>query len=304
MTDSIVQSRIQLTDFCPLYVPLVSGDDYAVLIDSGTRQMLPVLLETMRSAGVVSARLRFVLHTHSHHDHIGSNAELKRRTGCLVAAHPRYRAWHSDFERHVQEFARPLPELVEDTAELREEVLGILDGEHRVDLMVDEGFEVDLGGVRLEALAFPGHMEAELGWLERSSRTLILGDAITGLDWPIFHSHLSVTGYRSSLDRIESLLDDVGITNVLFSHFPPASADETRALVGKARAYLDEIEVNLIRIVAESATVSVAALWTELCRRMERRREFRALNTVRAHVEDLLARAVIRNVGDHDYALR
>ncbi len=50
-------------------------------------------------------------------------------------------------------------------------------------LFIDEGVQFNLGGdVSLRAYQLPGHMMAELGWRESSTRTLILGDAITGLD--------------------------------------------------------------------------------------------------------------------------
>jgi hypothetical protein len=75
------------------------------------------------------------------------------------------------------------------------EVLGILDAPCTLDVLTGEGVQFNLGGdVSLHAFSLPGHMLAELGWFESSTRTLILGDAITGLDWPLFHSHLTVQG--------------------------------------------------------------------------------------------------------------
>src|SRR5262245_779724 len=103
----IYQTRTQLSDAIPLYVPLVKGTEYAVWIDSGVKAMAAQFAAAMQSAGVADSALRFILHTHSHHDHIGCDSQLKAQTGCLVVAHPRYAAWHSDFERHYQEFARP-----------------------------------------------------------------------------------------------------------------------------------------------------------------------------------------------------
>lgn len=43
---------------------------------------------------------------------------------------------------------------------------------------------------------------------------------------------------------------------------------------------------------------------TGLCARLERLREFRALNMAAAHVQDLLARGVIREVETQVYELR
>src|SRR5687767_11583091 len=111
----IYEASIPLTPTAPLNVYLVKGGDYAVWIDSGIKSMFPLFVETMERAGVKPGDLKFVLHTHSHHDHMGGSGQLKAYTGCLIAAHPYYAAWHADFERHYHEFARPFPHLMPDT---------------------------------------------------------------------------------------------------------------------------------------------------------------------------------------------
>jgi glyoxylase-like metal-dependent hydrolase (beta-lactamase superfamily II) len=301
----IYQAKLDLTEQIPLHVYLVKGSHYAVWIDSGVKAMFPLLQETMARAGVADGALRFVLHTHSHHDHIGCNAQLKKKTGCLVAASEHYAHWHADFERHYEEFARPLPHLVPDTEKLREAVFGILDAPHPVDLSVDEGAQFHLGGgVSLQAFRFPGHMLAELGWFEPSTRTFILGDAVTGLDWPFFHSHLSVQGYRDSLTKLGSLMGDLAAERVLLAHFPPMTSEEVEGVLEQAAAYIDEVEATLIRILAGHERVTLEELWTQTCVRMAREKDFRALNMVFAHVQDLLARRFIREVDSETYDLR
>jgi glyoxylase-like metal-dependent hydrolase (beta-lactamase superfamily II) len=301
----ILQAQIMLSEVIPLHVHLVRGTQYAVWIDSGTKAMFPQLVETMEQAGIRDGDLRFILHTHSHHDHIGSNAQLKDKTGCLIAAPAQYAAWHEDFERHYQEFARPFPDLVPDTPALRAEVLGILDEPRPLDLVVDEGVQFNLGGgVSLTAYSLPGHMLAELGWLESSTHTLILGDAITGLDWPIFHSHLSVQGYRDTLAKVRWLVAEFGVQQVRFAHFPPKAPAELEDLLNRAAAYIDDVEDTIIRVLASQPTVTLEQLWIETCARMERIQEFRALNMVFAHVQDLMARGFIREVGPETYAVR
>ena len=301
----IFRATTHLSETIPLHVHLVKGAHYAVWIDSGVKTMLPELLATMDRAEVRAADLRFVLHTHSHHDHIGCNARLKDLTGCLLAAPADYAAWHADFERHYQEFARSFPHLVPDTPELRAEVLDVLDAPRPLDLFIDEGVQFNLGGgVNLRAYSLPGHMLAELGWFEESTRTLILGDAVTGLDWPLFHSHLSVRDYRDSLARIRRLVYDLGVERVLFAHFPPMTPDEVGDLLARAAAYIDEVESTLIRLIASAPQVTLEDLWIGLCARLERLREFRALNMAAAHVQDLLARGVIREVETQVYELR
>lgn len=301
----IFQAKIALTDTIPLHVYLVKGADYAVWIDSGIKSMFPLLVETMTDAGVKNSDLRFILHTHSHHDHIGCNAQLQDKTHCLIAAPAFYAAWHSDFERHYAEFARTFPDLMPDTPALREEVLGILDEPRPLNLHIQEGTQFNLGGgVSLRAYSFPGHMLAELGWFEASTKTLILGDAVTGLAWPLFHSHLTVRGYRDTLTKIRRLIPELDIQCVLFAHFPPMNPTEVDHLLDQAAAYIDEIEVTLLRILAANDMVTLEMLWTETCQRMERLREFRSLNMVYAHMLDLIERGIVREVQAQQYVLR
>ena len=294
INDNIVQTSLQLTEQIPLHVYLVKGADYAVFIDSGVKPMFPKLLNTVRESGLGAGDIKYILHTHSHHDHIGSNAQLKAATGCQVAAHRLYAHWHSDFERHYQEFARPFPELVEDTPALRNEVLGVLDLPHTVEVMVDEGTSFDLGGgVELEAYRFAGHMQAELGWYEKSTKTLILGDVITLMNAPFIHGHLIVAGYRESLRKIHLLVDRLGVKLILMAHFPPHSPREIKLLINQAYEYLDQIDHVVIQCLKVNGSADLKTLWKSVCDTLEKVQEFRSLSTVNAHVEDLKQKNVI-----------
>jgi glyoxylase-like metal-dependent hydrolase (beta-lactamase superfamily II) len=187
---------------------------------------------------------------------------------------------------------------------LRDEVLGILDSPRPLDLFIEEGVQFNLGGgVSLQALSFPGHLLAEYGWFEASTKTLILGDAVTGLDWPLFHSHLSVQGYRDSLAKIRHIVEESGVEQVLFSHFPPMHPAETKALTFQAEAYINEIERTLLNLLAAHGPATLELLWNETCHRLERIREFRSLNMVNAHIEDLTQRGLAQQIETETYQL-
>lgn len=298
-----------LTEAIALHVPLIVGPRAAAIIDTGVKPMLDQLRAMIDGAGVGPANnrggLRWILHTHSHHDHIGCNARLQDTFGSLIAGPGYYAAWHEDFELHLQEFARSWPELIPDTPDLRAEVLDILDQPRPLDAHLSAGDVIDLGGgVQLEAIDAPGHMMAELAYLERSTRTLILGDAITGIDWPIFHSHLDVPAYRSTLDRLESLIPERGIQAVQAAHYGRMNPLEAISLIRKARDYIDEVEAAVLSELAQSPKVSLEQVWTGVCESMGRIREFRALNMVRAHLADLESRGLCRTVGTGMFELR
>jgi len=297
-------AKLMLTEEIPLYVFLVKGEDYSVWIDSGIKPMFDSLVETMETAGVSDDDLKFILNTHSHHDHIGCNASIKNKTGCFIAAPKYYAHWHSDFDAHYAEFARPFPELFPDTPELRGEALDPLDAEHKIDVYIDEGSEFDLGGgVKLTAYSFPGHMLSELGWFESSTKTLVLADAITGLDWGLIHGHLTVSGYRNTIDKIERLLDELDVKQVYMAHYDPMTPDEMRELTKKARDYINGIERTVITVATESDTVTLKTLWEEFLKRHDKLTEFRSLSTINAHVEDLIERQILKEVDSQTYTL-
>lgn len=298
-----------LTEQIRLHVPLVMGERAAALIDTGVKPMFVALREMISAAGVGPAHdrggLRWIVHTHSHHDHIGCNASVQATFGSLIVGPGHYASWHEDFERHFQEFARPVPELIPDSEELRAEVLDILDEPRPLDLHLGPGDVIDLGGgVRLEAIDASGHMLAELAYVERSTSTLVLGDAITGLDWPIFHSHLDVGAYRATLARLEALIPANSIRSVQAAHFGRLGADETLDLIDRARVYIDAVEAAVLRQLAGATRVSLEQVWTGVCESMGRIREFRALNMVRAHLADLESRGLCRGTGGDEFELR
>lgn len=308
--DSISRvASTNLTDAIALHVPLIVGERASAIIDTGVKPMFAQLRALADNAGVGNAGtpggLQWILHTHSHHDHIGCNAQMQDAFGSLIAGPGHYSAWHEDFERHYHEFARPCPELVPDTPELRAEVLGILDEPRPLDLHLNPGDVIDLGGeVQLEAIDAPGHMLAELAYLERSTATLILGDAITGLDWPIFHSHLDVGAYRATLDRLEKLIPTRNISSVQAAHYGRMTPMEALTLIERARIYIDDVEASVLSELAGTGRVSLEQVWTGVCMTMGRVREFRALNMVRAHLADLEARRLCRKVDNGEYELR
>ena len=168
VADGIWQVEQALTPDIPLHVHLVRGD-VAVLIDTGLSSTYPYIGPLLDTARVLPRDVRLILNTHAHHDHVGSNRRVQQDTHALIAAPAGAVAWMEDHRRHLREFAFHHPEIIPDTPELRAELESTLDGEARVDLIVDEGFVLRLGRhVELQAISLPGHMPAELAYYERS----------------------------------------------------------------------------------------------------------------------------------------
>ncbi len=91
-------------------------------------------------------RLTHVLNTHHHHDHTGGNLELKQATGCTIVGHRR------------------------DAARIP-----------GIDLAVDAGGEVALGGVRAQVMDVSGHTLGHIAYWFASEQALFCGDTLFSL---------------------------------------------------------------------------------------------------------------------------
>jgi glyoxylase-like metal-dependent hydrolase (beta-lactamase superfamily II) len=302
ITDAIWQMEQTLAPGIPLHVHLVKGQT-AALIDTGLTDSFPHIQRLLATAGVPGPEVRLVLLTHPHHDHIGASNQVRRATGALFAAPRGAEPWIADHERQLREFALHHPHLVPDTPQLRQETIATMDGPLRVDLQIGEGFRADLGaGVTLEAIALPGHLPWELGYFEAGSGTLVLGDAVTGYDWPLFHGHVLPAAYRATLRRLRALTHDLPIRRALPAHFPALDGAAFLALLDRVEAYLDAVDAAVSGEVRRAGEADLATVWRGVCAAMNKEPEFRALGMVAAHLHDLQERGAIARTGPERYA--
>jgi glyoxylase-like metal-dependent hydrolase (beta-lactamase superfamily II) len=283
-----------LSDEVVLNVHLVVGSEFAVFVDSGISVMYDDLLALVDRAGVGRSAVRLVLNTHSHHDHIGCNGRLKTELNCLVAAPQAYANWHGDFDNQYNEFANAHPDIIGDSPEQRRGILATLDLPHHVDLHLTEGSVVSLGGgVELTCLELPGHMSSEVGFLEHKTGVLLLGDVLSGTKWSFFHGYVNVPQYRQTLTRLSRIMASGEVSEVHAGHYPvlaPAQCEEVLTAIG---GLMDDVEEEIGGIIAARGSATRATIWTSVCDNMAKARDFRALNVVNAHLEDLVGRLVL-----------
>lgn len=305
LVPGVWQVHQQLSEEVPLYLHLVVGPSGAALVDGGLPSSLPAIERLMAAAGVQDRDLHFLLNTHGHHDHIGTFAELRTRTNARVVADPAAVRWIEDLEANLREFALHRPDIVADTPELRAELAPTFGTPCPVDVTITEGGAVRLGGgIVLEALQLPGHVVGELGWLERSSRTLLLGDVVTGTSWSFFHGHLLPTQLRRSLHRLRALTLDQGVQLVCLAHYASRTGDEFLDLLAEVERYLDQV-TETVEGALSTTPRSLTEVWRRTCAAMGRVEEFRGLAMVAAHVREAVASGRARCVGPDLYvALR
>ncbi len=129
----------------------------AIAIDTAT-QCLPWIADELAARGW---RLKLIISSHGHWDHIGDNAAVAEHTGADVAAHPldRDRLIHPSTDAPFE----------------------ILPSVPAVDLA--EGGEIRFGEIRLRVLHTPGHTEGSVCLYATDEGLLFSGDTLFAGGW-------------------------------------------------------------------------------------------------------------------------
>lgn len=126
---------------------LFTSDEGHVLLDGALPQSAPEILSNIRELGFNPKDVRYLLNSHAHFDHSGGLAELKRETGARLVAHEGdVSALEGGFylgsERLASFQAPPV----------------------KVDLVIEDGYVLELGPIRLVAHHTPGHSRGCTSW--------------------------------------------------------------------------------------------------------------------------------------------
>lgn len=191
---------------------LILGDDDALLFDTGMG---------IGSIRAVVAELTdlpvTVLNSHTHMDHVGSNAEFERvlamdteftRARALGRTNAEVRG-----EVHESALCRPLPAgITADSYHTRA---------FEIDAFVGDGDTIELGGRTLEVVAVPGHTPDAIALLDREAGFLWTGDSFyEGPIW-LFAPETDLEAYRTSMTRLADLAPE--LTSLFTAHNTPVA---------------------------------------------------------------------------------
>lgn len=169
--------------------------------------------EILDSLAADDLKVKYIVNTHAHWDHVGGNQELKKATGAPIVTHP--------------DEAAALPNVSRRAA-----VWGGEAQNSEADLAVQEGDVLEVGGIRFRVIDLKGHSPGGIGFvfegeLDLDGQTLlrrfvICGDALFAgsigrTDFPGGNLDLLLDNIRT---RIFSLPDD---TFVLPGHGPAST---------------------------------------------------------------------------------
>lgn len=200
------------------------GDDLT-LVDAGHRSAAPLMEEAMRGAGLDPARIRRIVLTHCHRDHVGSAGELAARHGAQVLAHR--------LDAPVVRGEAPVPEpvLLDWEVPLYEHGLTVPPAPPtRVDRELEDGEPLDFGdGARV--VHSPGHTDGSIAVHLPHHGVLFTGDCVAGVG-RVMPGVFNVDrgAVLVSVRRLASLAP----STVCFGHGDPVTEDATRLLLEAA----------------------------------------------------------------------
>lgn len=276
-------------------VHLIVQDGRVALVDTGTQQSVPAVLDTLAALGLGPDAVDYILLTHVHLDHAGAAGVLMARCpNARLVVHP----------RGAPHMVDPARLVAGATAVYGEEKFRALYGEvlpvsaARV-IEAGDGFELELAGRRLAFFDTPGHARHHLCVHDPASGGVFTGDAF-GLSYReldadgrpfIFPTTTPVQfepeAMHASIDRIMAL----GPSAAYLTHY--GRVTDLPRLAGDLHALLDAF----VRL-AEAVPVEGALRHTWLVA------ELMALLTKQLHLHGCrLGDADLRRLLAHDVEL-
>ena len=206
-----------------VYAYLIYGKQFC-MVDSGIAPAKEMVLDYLRKTGHAPKEVRWLLQTHSHGDHIGLSAEIKRISGCHLVAHGAEKDWIEDIDTQYRE--RPTPTFrsyVQESA--------------KVDRVVKDGDGLDLGGgENLKVIHTPGHSAGSISFVYSTDGALFSGDAIPVAGGLPIYSDVFVT-----IQSVRKLKAIKGLKALFSSWHDPIQEEKVYQTMDKALAYMQRV---------------------------------------------------------------
>ena len=208
---AITEDFYQLgTPSFPVYLSL--GDE-GMIIEGGTGGVAAIIMEQLKGLGIPPERIKYIVLTHTHADHIGAVPHLKRLLPHLKTVASPVAARLLASGETMKEFLRmdrTLAEIMLAKGRIAELPPQIDNYVFAVDMVVSEGDRIDLGsGVTWTIYETPGHSPCHISLYNESQGIVVIGDA-TGfyvpekdVFWPNYFN--SLEAYCDSIRKLAAL---------------------------------------------------------------------------------------------------
>lgn len=211
-----------------VYAYLIYGNQLC-MVDSGIAPAKEMVFDYLRKTGRDLKEVRWILQTHSHGDHIGLSSEIKKISGCRVAAHGAEIDWIEDIDKQYRE--RPTPTF-----------RTYVQNGTKVDRVVKDGEVLDLdGGESLKVIHTPGHSAGSISFIYSADGALFSGDAIPVAGGLPIYSDVFVT-----IQSIKKLKAVKRLKALFSSWHDPIQGEKVYQTMDEALAYMQRVH-ELVR---------------------------------------------------------
>ena len=196
--------RLSNSEDCLVY--LVEGAKESILIDTGAGKSVCKILDNMKAAGIELRKIKYIVATHGHIDHIGGLHEFKQALQANVIAH------------HLE-----LPAIEEGLQHLTAaDWYGVTYQPVKVDMVLTGDTEtIQLGDLQLTWIHIPGHTPGSIAVLVKmGGKKILFGQDIHGPFNQTWGSDLDQ--WRDSMLRLLDLEADI-LCEGHFGVYLPAS---------------------------------------------------------------------------------
>ncbi len=215
---------------------LITGPRGHVLIDGGLPESAPIIAANIKALGFSLRDVKYLLINHTHFDHAGGLAELKRLTGAQLVGTTQQRADLASGKTLGRPQLASFPPV-------------------RIDRYVKDGDRLVLGPVMLTAIHSPGHTRGGVSWaITTAGKRVMFATSLTVAGQNLIDDAAypqAAADFRGTFVRLKRERADI------FVNFHPDffNLAEKRAAQrrGKADAFVDPAELRRQIDIAETA---------------------------------------------------
>lgn len=280
---------------------IVNGKYGLTLIDSGTVATFKQVMDFFREKAIDSQRLRYVIATHGHADHMGANSKFRKACGSIILADVRTVPRCLDYELQFNMFYGAFPDIYFPSENERQAFFALLAEPGPVDFQIKgDETRVDLGDKTLHIFESPGHTLGHIAVYEPSTGCLFTGDSVA---WrgpfnepPYYEDKLA---YQKTLEKLIGL--DANI--LIPAHFPIRRGKEVKEFLEESRGVVDLIDVAVLNCLNKRKRPQTLKEITQyVCDHLKKEFMIQGLFTVNTHLNCLVNEGVLTHVEGQKYA--
>lgn len=268
-----------------------------LIIDTGVLSSFTKVKKVLEYVGYENI---FIINTHSHWDHIGSNYNLKKEYNCLIIGH---RNGSENFENLLQQWEMVFnkknstikPTEANKRLFFKETNKGILP-----DILVSSDEIINIDNNPYKVIHTPGHSECSICIYDINSKYLYSGDLLSGDS-----SNNSVIIIDHDYERYISsinLIKELEIKKIFPSHFEVKEGEKVDVFINNSLSELFEYKSIIVNLIKDNRKISLIDLVNKFANVTGKKRSLYWIeNSIRKIILYMIKNDIIKK--DEDYYL-